>query len=453
MEDGRGALPFGISAQGNALTLQWRIADVNVPGSHDRMISNVAVAIIGAGPYGLSIAAHLRRSGIEYRIFGIPMHTWRAAMPKGMFLKSEISASSLFDPSRDRTLERYYAEHDLDDAAKEEPVPLDRFIDYGLSFQRSLVPDLEETIVVALRAQREAFEIDLSTGERVIARRVILALGTTYFKQVPHPLSTLPRELASHSADHADLAPLGQRDVVVVGAGQSALETAAMLWEQGANVSLVARSPRIAWNGPPRRHSTMLQRLRRPDSGLGPGWHQWFYSHQQGLFQYLPEDLRLRIVRTALGPAGGWWLRDRFVGRVPVLKGHEVRDVRVKGDRVSLSLAHPDGIRHISADHVVAATGYKVDVGAIPFLDARLLRRLALLGTTPVVSRTFESSVAGLYFVGLASATRFGPSMRFVLGAGYTARKIAGALSAHCGDRAAPQTATSLGKGDALYAE
>lgn len=417
------------------------------------MLSKVAVAIIGAGPYGLSIAAHLDAARIEHRIFGIPMGTWRSAMPKGMFLKSEVSASSLSDPKGVRTLERYHAETALPAIENERPVPLDRFIDYGLSFQRRLVPAVEETLVVALRERGAAFEIQLASGERVVAQRVILAVGTPYFKHVPSPLASLPRELASHSADHAELASLGGRDVVVVGAGQSALETAALLHESGASVTLVARTAHLRWNGPPQRDRTIVQRLRRPDNGLGPGWHQWFYAYHQELFQYLPEDLRIRIVKTALGPAGAWWLKDRFVDRVDVLCGHVVCDARPKGGRVFLTLAHAGRIREICADHVIAGTGYKVDVRAIPFLDAGLLQRIELVGTMPALSRTFESSVAGLHFVGLASATRFGPSMRFVLGAAYTARRIRSALRAVRGKRVEEQSTTPMGSAEPIGVE
>ena len=60
--------------------------------------SKVAVVVIGAGPYGLSIATHLRAQQLSFRIFGEPMASWRHHMPQGMSLKSEGFASDLYDP-------------------------------------------------------------------------------------------------------------------------------------------------------------------------------------------------------------------------------------------------------------------------------------------------------------------------------------------------------------------
>lgn len=378
------------------------------------------------------------------------MHSWRAAMPKGMFLKSSVGASNLSDPDGACTLERYYVENGAPSNAKNQPIPVETFVQYGLSFQRCIVPELEETTVAALNGCPSGFEIHLVTGERVIARRVVLALGTTYFKHVPDALAALPGGLASHSADHRDLGVLGRREVVVIGRGQSALETAALLNEQGAKVSLVVRAPSIVWGDVPLPHPTLLERLRRPRTGLGLGWRLWFYSNGPGMFQYLPEDLRIELVKRELGPAGAPWLKDRVMERFPVLQRHVLREAHTKGERVCLSLVDCNGkISEISADHVIAATGFKVDVRAISFLSADLLRRLELVRTTPALSSNFESSIPGLYFVGLASAYRFGPSMRFVLGAAYTARRIVRALSVARGDRSEVR-ATTFGEAGVL---
>ena len=391
--------------------------------------ANPEVVVVGAGPYGLSIAAHLRQRGVAFRIFGIPMENWRSAMPKGMFLKSEGAGSNLSDPARALTLARHCALTGLPYSDQAMPIPLDTFVDYGLAFQRTLVPELEECTVVALAEKLGAFELRLDTGERVKARRVIVAVGTTYFGQLPDPLTNLPRELVSHSRDHADLAKFAHRDVVVIGGGQSALETAALLKEHGASVRVLVRGHSVAWNPPPCA-PTALGRLSRPQSALGLGWKAWFYCHGPGVFQYFPQKLRSKVVQRVLGPAGAWWLKDRVVGNLLVLCRHMVQGARETGGRVCLSVAGGDGQKNeIFADHVIAATGYKVDVGALPFLDAGL-KQTRREGTVPVLSPNFESSVPGLYFTGLASANQFGPSMRFVIGADYTARKIASAIRA-----------------------
>jgi predicted ATP-grasp superfamily ATP-dependent carboligase/thioredoxin reductase len=390
---------------------------------------NCEVAIVGAGPYGLSIAAHLRHRGIDFRIFGAPMHNWRSAMPAGMFLKSDGAGTNLSDPADTMTLAQYcssrgvpYGEHGM-------PIALQTFVNYAISFQQQLVPEVEERTVVALAEKPGGFELRLDTDERVTARRVVLAVGTTYFGYVPQQLSILPRELVTHSRDHSDLAKFAQREVAVIGGGQSALETAALLKEHGARVQVLVRAPSLAWNPPP-SDRTGLWRLSRPQTALGLGWKSWFYCNGPAVFQYFPLQFRSMAVARVLGPAGAWWLKDRVLGRLPVLCGRVVREAREKGGRVCLSVACADGrTNEISADHVIAATGYKVNVDSLSFLDAGLAHRLLREGTAPALSPEFESSVAGLYFTGLAAATRFGPSMRFVFGAEFAARRIASALS------------------------
>ena len=119
------------------------------------------VAIIGAGPYGLSIAAHLRARNVDFRIFGSPMHTWRAHMPKGMRLKSEGFASSLYDPDSAFTLEAYCKEKGLPYADTALPVPLETFTAYGLEFQKRFVPDLEDKLVVSLRRTGDGYQVAL----------------------------------------------------------------------------------------------------------------------------------------------------------------------------------------------------------------------------------------------------------------------------------------------------
>lgn len=390
--------------------------------------TNPEVVVVGAGPYGLSIAAHLRGRGIAFRIFGIPMQNWKNAMPRGMFLKSEGAGSNLSDPDRALTLAHHcdvanqpYRDHGM-------PISLDTFVSYGLAFQKARVPEVEECNVEALSEKSGAFELSLDTGENVTSRLVVVAVGTTYFGFMPESLKNLPRELVSHSRDHADLAKFSHLDVVVIGGGQSALETAALLNEQGASVRVLVRANSIAWNPPPCT-PTFWGRLSQPRSALGLGWKTWFYCHGQSVFQYFPQKARSKVVRRALGPAGAWWLKDRVNGKFPVSCGHIVPEARETGGRVCLSVTSSGGREsEIFADHVIAATGYKVDITTLPFLDNGLKQKLAGVGTVPMLTPNFESCVRGLYFAGLVSANQFGPSMRFVVGADYTARRIASAV-------------------------
>ena len=390
---------------------------------------NLEVAIVGAGPYGLSIAAHLRQRGIDFRIFGAPMQNWRTAMPTRMFLKSDGLGSSLSDPEEALTLAQYCTSRGLPYGDHGVPIALQTFVDYALNFQWRIVPNVEAGTVMELTGEPGRFKLQLDTGERVTARRVVLAVGTTYFAHVPPPLVNLPRELVTHSRDHVDFAGFAGREVVVIGGGQSALETAALLHEQGARVQVLVRARELAWNPPP----STAPGCRNPyelQSALGGGWKAWFYCHMQSVFQHFPRPYRAAIVRRAMGPAGAWWLKGRVVGRIPVLCGQVVQRAGKKGERVGLSVAGDDGRTwDVSADHVICGTGYRVDLNSLPFLRSELSLQLRREGAAPALSSDFESSVPGLYFTGLASAHRFGPSMRFVFGAEYTARKIAQAVA------------------------
>jgi FAD-dependent urate hydroxylase len=393
-------------------------------------MSECEVAIVGAGPYGLSIAAHLRNRGADLRIFGVPLQSWRNAMPAGMFLKSDGAGTNLSAPGDSLTLADYCASEGVSYSDHGRPISLQTFVDYGLTFQRRLVPEVEAHAVMALAGRPGRFEIELDTGEYLTARKVVLAVGTTYFSYVPHQFSAMPRELVTHSSDHCDFSNFAGRDVIVLGGGQSALETAALLNEQGAGVQLLVRRPCLKWNPLP-SVSTRSLRLTPPHTALGQDWRAWFYCSAPGAFYYFPQQLRRMVVQRALGPAGAWWLKSRVLGRFPVECGRQVLEAREVGGRIRLSVACVDGQRcEHDADHVIAATGYKVDTRALRFLDSDLFAELRREGGAPALSPDFQASIPGLYFAGLVTATQFGPAMRFVCGAEYTARRIAQSIRA-----------------------
>jgi len=387
----------------------------------------VDVAIVGAGPYGLSLAAHLRAAGVGHRVFGEPMRLWRSHMPVGMFLKSQGFASNLSTPQPGHTLEAFCRETGRPYVSYGVPIPLETFLAYGDWFQRAQVPYLEQVLVSHVAAANGGYSITLADGRSASARRVVVAVGVQHFAHVPDLLAALPPELHSHASQHPDLTRFTGRDVVVVGAGQSALESAALLHEAGATVRVLARSKQLRWNGQPLAPDRPLwQRLREPEVDLGSGWATWFYSTRADLFRYLPPGERLRRARTALGPAGASWLRSRVDGRVPVYLGHELVRAEPVRDGVRLAARTADGNAvEMFTEHVIAATGYRTDMARLTFLDPDLRSRLRRIGRTPRVGRAFDSSARGLYFVGPAVAPTFGPVMRFVCGADFASRLLA----------------------------
>jgi len=291
-------------------------------------------AIIGAGPYGLSLAAHLRGRGIQFRIFGRPMDSWIAHMPKGMMLKSDGFASNISDPEDEFTLERFCAERGIRYAHTGIPIDLDTFTGYGLAFKDRMVPELEEKMVTSLERSPEGYLLRLDDGETVSARQVVLAVGITHFEHVPESLANLPAEFLSHSARHREVAPFRGKSVAVIGGGASALDLAALLHDSGAKVQLVARQTSLKFhNKPTGKPRSLWERMQRPLTGLGPGWRSSFYANAPAAFHLLPENLRLEIVRRALGPSGGWFVRDRVMNDVTLLLGQTVQGARLQAGK------------------------------------------------------------------------------------------------------------------------
>jgi FAD-dependent urate hydroxylase len=393
------------------------------------MSEAVEVAIVGAGPYGLSLGAHLRKAGVSVRQFGRPMQLWRDFMPEGMFLKSQGFASNLSDPDHTHTLEAFckvtgrpYAHYGL-------PVPLDEFVAYGDWFRDELVPDIDEVMVTDIAKAGDGFEVTLENSERVRARKVVVAIGVEAFSHVPELLAALPSSVCTHASAHTDLGTFKDQDVVVVGAGQSALETAALLHEKGASVQLVARKDAIRWNGVPLAlERPLMQRLREPESGLGSGWATWFYSNHPEVFRRLPRSTRVHRARTALGPAGASWLRGRVEGQFPLLTGLSVKWARMQDGGVRLGLGGADGSsRELAADHVIACTGFRTDLTRLPFFGNQMLAGLRTVPGTgsSVVGGDYQSTVPGLYIMGPAVAPTMGPVMRFVFGSEHAATTVA----------------------------
>ena len=383
------------------------------------------IVVVGAGPYGLSIGAHLAGLGADFRIFGTPLKTWREHMPRGMLLKSDGFASSLSAPDPGHTLAAWCKAQGVAYDDLSIPVRLDSFVDYGLDFQRRFVPMLEERAVDHLEAMEGGYRLTLDDGQQVMARRVVLAVGITHFHQAPEVLATLPAHLSTHSSAHAEVDRFRGCDVTVIGAGSSAVDLALHLAQAGANTRLIARKPGIRFGSRPSgRPRSRWSRIRHPSSGLGPGLRSRAFSDAPDMFRRLPGAARLEIVRRHLGPSSPWHLRDDFESKVEVLTGHALTGAEAAANRVRLHLASGAGARAIDTDHVIAATGYRADLGRLGFIAPDLRRRIRTLGDAPALTSGFESTAPGLYFVGNAAAVSFGPLMRFMFGADFAARRV-----------------------------
>jgi thioredoxin reductase len=396
------------------------------------MSKQIDVAIIGSGPYGLSLAVYLQKKKVDVAIFGKAMGTWRHQMPASMSLKSEGFASNLYHPDGLFTLGDFCAENGIEYADMGVPVQLSTFSAYGLAFQKRFVPFLNENLVTDLEKTATGFHLTLENGDTVEARRVVVAAGITHFKYLPPVLAELPSQFVSHSSRHHRMDHLKERDVVVVGAGSSAIDVAVTLHDAGARAQIITRRASIPFHGKAPLKRPLMTRLRAPWSGLGPSWRSRLACDLPLLFHIMPPDFRERVVRKHLGPAAGWSTREKIESNVALHLSSSLVGASVQDQKVHLQLRDANNeTREVVADHVIAGTGYKVDLLRLPFLGQSLFNDIQLEQTSPILSSNFESSVSGLYFIGTCAALSFGPLLRFTFGAGFTSPRLSRHLASH----------------------
>jgi thioredoxin reductase len=395
-----------------------------------QQMSDIDTAIVGAGPYGLSLAAHLKSAKLSHEIFGTPLESWRNFMPEGMFLKSEPFASNLWDPDRRYTFERYANDHGLPYQRVGKPVGLALFLRYAEWFRQQAVGDIRDIRVARISQAGSGFVLDLSDGSKLTSRRVVLATGHMAFAVLPPELTHMTSHRICHSSRMGEVASYAGRDVTLIGAGQSALEIGALLHEAGARVRILARQSQINWNEPS-THRPFLSRLISPDAGVASGWRSVAVSEFPRTFRWrYPAAKRHRFVSGSYGPSGSWWLRDRLVGKAEVHTSCLLQRAVDENIQVALRVSKPSGSSEILTDYVIAATGFKVNIDKLQYLEPEVRQKIAREAAgIPELSSCFETSVPNLFIVGVASAPVFGPIMRFMYGAKHVGRVLARRLS------------------------
>jgi FAD-dependent urate hydroxylase len=381
------------------------------------------VAVVGAGPYGLSATAHLRRAGVDVHVLGDPMSFWRT-MPAGMLLRSNWSATCIAEYDGPLSLDSYQA---ATGSRFGRPVPLDRFIEYGMWVHQQVAPDVDRRVVTGIEDDGGVFCLRTADGAQISARRVVVAAGIAPFAHRPAVAGGLPPELASHTGDHRDLSTFSGAKVLVVGGGQSALESAALLTEHGAQAEIIARADHLNWLHGGKYHRLLGPRLTPlvyAPTDVGPMGLSRVVAVPDA-FRRLPRPLQERLAYRSIRPAGAAWLGPRLRA-VPITVSQSIVSAVPAAGGVEVTLA--SGERR-TADHLLFGTGYRVDITRYPFLAPSLLARIERAGGYPLLRRGMQSSVPGLHFLGAPAAWSFGPIMRFVSGGWYGARVVSRAMA------------------------
>jgi cation diffusion facilitator CzcD-associated flavoprotein CzcO len=383
------------------------------------------VTILGAGPYGLAAGAHLGQiKGLEIRVFGEPMEFWSSHMPEGMLLRSPWEASHISDPETALTMNAFGASLGSNIP---KPIPLDRFVEYGLWFQRKAVPVIDRRKITCIEKSSSGFRLSLSDGEQFNSLRVVIAAGIGSFARWPQQFEGLPQELVTHVSNQRDVRPFRGKRVVVVGAGQSALESGALIHEAGGDVEIIVRAPNVHWLGWRARLQKLgpIAKLLYSPFDIGPAGVSRIVAVPDSM-KFFPRSVQDAFRRRALRPAGARWLANRCKD-IPILTDRSVESATPVGGKLRIRLS--DGSTR-EADHVLLGTGYRVDVTRYPFLPPELSQRLSLVNGFPKLTSGFESSIPGLHFLGAPSSWNYGPVMYFVCGTDFAARRLARFIAA-----------------------
>jgi NADPH-dependent 2,4-dienoyl-CoA reductase/sulfur reductase-like enzyme len=377
------------------------------------------VAVIGAGPYGLSAGAHLKANGLGVRVFGEPMDFWADKMPAGMLLRSPRAASSISDPKGAFTLEAYETASGLQPAA---PLPLETFVNYGLWFRRQLDSALDRRTVARVDRDRLGFRLTLQDGEELRAGRVVIAAGIGPFQRRPAEFANLPGAQVSHCYEGRKFREFSGKRVAVIGAGQSALESAALLRETGAEVEVIAKIEALRWIGGHAwlHHLGPISAMLYSKYDVGPAGISRLVATPQ-LVHHIPLKLRDKIRKRAVRPAGSRWLPKRLA-KVKITLGRSVQTASSQRGEVLLKL---DDATERRVDHVLLGTGYDVDISRYSFLSPDLVMSVRHLDGYPALTGGFCSSVPGLHFVGATAARSFGPLLYFVAGTEFASAELA----------------------------
>jgi cation diffusion facilitator CzcD-associated flavoprotein CzcO len=358
--------------------------------------------IIGAGPYGISLAAHAKAKGLTCKLLGKPMHFWKRQMPQSMFIRTHPDSIQLSDERVEYTLPRFCEETGAELAI---PLPRPVFVDYAFWFAAKTGVEFTPETVVRLDSEAGGYDAVTETGQRYRAKNAIVATGLQHYAHIPDVLAGISSSLVSHTFGYTDFQPFAGKKVAVLGSGQSAWEAAALLHRAGSDTELIYRRETPNY----REAVTTGKELIDLASA--------FYD--------LPPDKK-RERRSQPPGSVAHFLRPYVEGNV-----RETGNVSIESAEVDaagkLLLRLSNGERRV-VDHLIAATGYRIDLDRVPFISRELSSRIPREdeggGGFPKLGAHFESGLPGLYFAGPLASYSHGPAFRFIAGLHKTCNAI-----------------------------
>jgi len=370
--------------------------------------------IIGAGPFGLAVAAQASHLGIEHVVVGKPMEFWRKNMPAGMYLRSACDWH--LDPAGVHTIDNFLAERGQI-ARDVEPLSLEFYLSYVEWFQKQKKITSLPLHVERLDVSNSGFIATTMDRDTIKARNVVIAPGFTHFANIPAELrSRLPPGRFVHTCDFVDFSTARNKRYLIIGGRQSAFEWAALLIEAGASAVYISHrhdSPAFAaadwsWVNP------LVDAI-----GDNPNWFR-------RLSQAEKDDVNHRLWaegRLKVEP----WLEARLDNdRVHVRPRTEVVECIENNREVNVTLSNGETI---TCDQIVLATGYKVDITRLPLLSAgNILDQLETINGFPVLDDHFQTSIKGLFITSMPAAQDFGPFFAFTISVRVSAKLICEAL-------------------------
>lgn len=352
-------------------------------------MEHTPVLIVGAGPYGLSLANYLTEQGQEFKIIGKPMELWREHTFSDAYLRSDMATSEISHPDNKFSLETFRTKAGIKSESASERVSVKeyrRYIDWVLG---SISYTVQQEYLSELTKEKDHFIAELESGTQIRAKQVVIATGVAHHLKVPEAFSDA-RDVI-HSYFTREIEALRGKKVLVVGAGQSAAEAMEICQLNDNQVHWYSRKE-------PRYYSEPLDL---------PKWIFNLVVKSAGFFRRLPH----MVIKNMFSIFSATTMTP---------------DNEEKLGAISRFSSMPDLSEY---DHVISATGYNYTLNHMKFLAEELRGSLEMRASMPRIDKNFMSSMRDLYFIGPATEMFFGPPMKFMIGSKYVAPRLSKILA------------------------